>query len=112
MSEPPTMRYATAPMPRGVQITRATSWFSSANVEFPKPAKNTCHAVPANVGGPDCHFFDSTDPKAQLNEPSNKAIDHHSSLLPSPPLALSLGKSNTNVPVNPSARPPSARAEM
>src|SRR5438128_10388615 len=91
-------------MPRGVQTTRERSWLDSAKTQFPNPAKNTCHAVPAKVGGPDCHFFESTDPNAQLREPPRRAIDHQNSHLPSPAVELSFGQSKTRVPANPSAR--------
>src|SRR6266700_7390111 len=91
-------------MPLVVQTTRERSWLDSAKTQFPNPAKNTCHDVPAKVGGPDCHFFDSTDPKAQLNEPPSRAIDHQNSFLPTPAVALSFGHSKTSVPANPSAR--------
>src|SRR5207237_10073868 len=105
ISEPPTTRYATAPMPRAVQVTRERSRFSSAKIELPTPAKKTCHAVSANVGRPDCHFFESTDPKAQLSEPPISATDHQSCRCPMAPVARSCGQSRTSVPVKPSASP-------
>src|SRR5438876_8882137 len=92
-------------MPRAVQVTCAKSWFTNAKAKFARPAKKTCHAVAANVGGPDCHFFESTDPNAQLSAPPISAIEYHSSFLPSSPVALSFGHSRIKVPANPSPRP-------
>src|SRR6266567_3571527 len=100
-----------APMPRAVQVTWAKSRFTNAKTKLARPAKNTCQLVAANVGGPDCHFFDSTEPNAQLSAPPISATEYHSSFLPSSPVAVSFGHSRTRVPANPSPSPNNPRPE-
>src|SRR5579872_3325910 len=98
-------------MPRGVQVTWARSCFESAKARFPRPAKNTCQAVAATVGGPDCHFLASTDPKAQDKDPKINATDHHNSLLPRPRVEVNCGQIRVMVPLKPSASPARPRPE-
>src|SRR6185503_6273333 len=96
-----------APIPRGVQTAWCSSLCRNANTKLPNPANSTCQEVAPKVGGPDCHFFDSTEPNAQLKEPPIRAMDHHNSLLPTSPLALSLGQSKIPVPISPRPSPTS-----
>src|SRR6185437_5180688 len=100
-----------APIPREVQTTWRRSSCHPAKTKLPNPANSTCHDVAPKVGGPDCHFFDSTEPKAQLTEPPIRAMDHHNSFLPTSPEALSFGQSRTTVPTSPRPSPANPRPD-
>src|SRR5215813_280643 len=110
-SEPKITRYATAPMPRGVHVAREKSPITPAKSKFATPAKKTCHPM-ALKQPPACHFLDITEPSAQLNDPAISASDHHISLLPNSPAAVSFGQSKTSKPTTPIPRPVMPRREI
>src|SRR5258708_30399161 len=89
--EPHTTRYRTALRPRVVHTTCEKSPRSVANIRFPSPAAVTCHAVALNTSIPDCQRLESTEPRAQLNDPPIKLNEAQNSLRPSPVLEVSSG---------------------
>src|SRR5713101_5017200 len=86
-----------APTPRAVQVTSESLSNSTAKIRFPSPAKVTCQAV-ALKGSALCHFFESTEPSAQLNDPASSARDHQSSRRPIEAGVLSSGQMSTTTP--------------
>src|SRR5262245_18854275 len=98
-------------MPRVVQIVSDHFSNRRENRKLPAPANVTCHAV-ALIGSTLGHFFDNTEPSAQLKDPARSANDHHNSRLPTLPGVMSLGQIRTTTPAIPSNSPPLPRPEM
>ena len=99
-------------MPRAVQITPETFSNSKAKLRLAMPAKMTCQAVALKGSEAVCHFLESTEPSAQLNEPACNASNHHSSRRPIELDAISLGQMRTTTPAIPSNNPIFPRREM
>src|SRR5277367_6188269 len=115
--EPHTTRYRIAPIPRMVHVTLEFLSKSTAKIRFAIPANRTCHAIALNGSAAAvCHFFESTEPNAQLKDPSCSASAHHSWRCPR---ALGCanpdersGQMSTTTPAMPSASPILPRREM
>src|SRR5215469_409087 len=111
IQDPQTTRYPTAARLFGAQVACFISPFNRANIKFPAPAAVTCQAVAPNTSIPDCHFFDSTEPSAQLNDPPIRLREANSSFRPRLPACRS-GQTSTNNPARPRASPILPRPEM
>src|SRR5580704_1838505 len=110
--DPQTIRYAVAPIPRGVHTTRDKSPAPKANIRFAKPAAIICHAVAENGStSADFQRLDSTEPKAQLNDPPNKLIEAHNCTRPNEVVVVRSGHNNTPRPATPRASPAFPRSE-
>src|SRR5215470_8843539 len=99
-------------MPRAVQWTLETSTKRKVKTKFARPAKIICQAVALRGSAEDFHFFERTDPSAQLNAPTTSANDHHSSRRPNSPGETSFGQIRTTTPRIPNARPIFPRGEI
>ena len=80
-------------MPRRFQVTCVQSPAAVAKTRFPNPANVICHAV-ALALPPAFQRLESTEPKAQLNEPPSKLSANHVSFLPIAPVAVRFGWAN------------------
>src|ERR1700735_274481 len=110
--DPQTMRYDTALTPRAVHARREKSPTANANRKFAAPAAVTCHPVELNTSMPDCQRLESTDPRAQENDPPISAREDKNSRRPSDEVECNSGQNKTNSPTIPSARPAFPRPEM
>src|SRR5450755_3750531 len=97
--------------PRAVQRTRERSPVNKAKTRFPTPAAVTCQPVELNTSMPDCQRFESTDPKAQENDPAVRLIEAQNSRCPMDP-DCNCGQTNTNSPIIPRNSPALPRPEM
>src|SRR5208283_174827 len=102
-----------APRPRAVQTTGMLRSKASAKARLAKPAKTTCQAVELK-GSPAAvfHFFESTEPSAQLREPPCNAMDHQNSRRPKEVGCTRVGQMRTTTPKIPITRPILPRREM
>src|SRR5947207_13600029 len=98
-------------MPRAVQVTSEILSNERAKIKFASPANVTCHAV-ALKGSALGHFFESTEPSAQVNDPASNEIDHHSSRRPIEPGLVSSGQISTTTPTMPTSNPALPRGDM
>src|SRR6185437_3447891 len=104
MSDPQTIKYATAARLRAGQCPYPKSPLKAAISRHPNPAMVTSHpAVLREL--PVFQRLVSTEPRPQLNDPASRAKQNQSSLRPKMVVWCSCGQSRVKVPQTPSANP-------